>query len=674
MRNEPGRTISGGWKIGARLQMATVVTVVACAAILIAVQVIESRQLYDGRVSLLQSIDDTAQGVAGAYYAEEVAGHLTRAEAQARAADAIRAMRYQGSEYIWINDMTPRMVMHPANPALNGKELSAIADPNGLHLFTAMVDLVKAHGSGIIPYMWPRPGSADPVPKLSYVKEFAPWGWIIGTGLYVDDLDAARHRLALTLTILGIAASALLGGVVWLLGRGVSKPVKALTVATQSLAEGDLDIVIPGQQRGDEIGSMAQALVVLRDAAAARRKLEQDIAREREEKDRRQAAIERHTQDFGSTMVSVMAKLTLTSGTMHKASDAMVEAVARTQERAMVTAQGARESSINLSTVVSAAEEMSASVNEISQQISHVTRAARDASDRVSQTDEKVLHLARAAEQIGTVVGLISDIAGQTNLLALNATIEAARAGEAGKGFAVVASEVKTLAAQTARATDDIGAQVDAIRSATADTVAMVSGVRAAIDQMDEVVAAIAAAVEEQSAATREIAMNAGAVSGSTQSAVQAMEEVCAVVAESDVTSRTVSAEAAEIATTSERMRGEMDQFLKAMANPTDDDRRRYERLAGAGLRAVFRTGPRDGKQVVVKDLSRGGAALISDWAAPAGEAVSIVFDGSKVATAGRVIRAHDGMLALAFAQDPANLALVDQALAMISGGGRRAA
>ena len=201
---------------------------------------------------------------------------------------------------------------------------------------------------------------------------------------------------------------------------------------------------------------MSQALLVLRDAAVARRKLEQEIGEERVAKDRRQAAVERHTQDFGSTIVAVMAELTRSSETMHQASTKMVSAVARTQERAVATAEGARESSMNLSTVVSAAEEMSASVSEISQQITNVTRTAKDATHRVSQTDQKVLRLAQAADQIGTVVGLISDIAAQTNLLALNATIEAARAGEAGKGFAVVASEVKTLAAQTAKATDDI--------------------------------------------------------------------------------------------------------------------------------------------------------------------------------------------------------------------------
>jgi methyl-accepting chemotaxis protein len=660
--------------IGVRLQVATSITLTVFALCLACVQIMESNRLYDARVSLLRSIDQAAVGIAAMYQGEETSGRMTREAAQTLAAAAIKGMRYQGAEYVWINDMRPTMVMHPVKPELNGTDLSGLADPKGLHLFTAMVNLVKAKGEGIVPYLWPRPGAEAAVPKLSYVMGFAPWNWVIGTGVYVDDLDVIKQRLAIALVTIGFVVLALVGSVIWLLGRSVSLPVQALTIVTTSLADGDLEVVIPGQDRGDEVGSMSRALVVLRNAAVMRRTLEKEIAEERAAKDRRQSAVERHTQDFGSTIVAVMAQLTRSSEAMHKASGEMVVSVSHTHEGASKTAEDARKSAMNLATVVSAAEEMAASVNEISQQISHVTRAASESTERVSQTDEKVRGLATAAQQIGAVVGLISDIAAQTNLLALNATIEAARAGEAGKGFSVVAGEVKTLASQTAKATDDIRSQVAAIRAATADAVATVSGVRIAIDQVDQVVNSIAAAMEEQSAATREIAISAQAVSATTQTAVHAMEDVCSIVEASGSASRDVSSEAAEISSTAGRLRFEMEQFLTSMASATADQRRSYERIPGNGLRAIFSSGPNKGASVLVKDMSRSGIALASDWMPDAGESVAVTLGASQTAVSARVIRAEGGTIALAFSQDGANLVLVDEALAALGSGIRRAA
>ena len=212
---------------------------------------------------------------------------------------------------------------------------------------------------------------------------------------------------------------------------------------------------------------------------------------------------------------------------MRATADELSAAISRVHASATQTADGAETSSQNLASVASAAEQMSASVTEISQQVALVTASVREVVERSASTDAKVGNLSRAADRIGDVVQLISSLAGQTNLLALNATIEAARAGDAGKGFAVVASEVKALAAQTARATQDISQQVEAIRGATGEAVAAVRAVGVSIAKVDEVATVIAAAVEQQAATTRNIASSVQTVTHATGEASQAMREVC---------------------------------------------------------------------------------------------------------------------------------------------------
>jgi methyl-accepting chemotaxis protein len=220
---------------------------------------------------------------------------------------------------------------------------------------------------------------------------------------------------------------------------------------------------------------------------------------------------------------------------------------------------------------------MSSSINEISQQVGRATQAASAAAERASVTDTKVGGMAAAADRVGDVVKLITDIANRTNLLALNATIEAARAGEAGKGFAVVAGEVKALATQTAKATDEIGAQIGAIRTATGQAVAAVRDVTTAIGEVNEVATAIAAAVEEQAAATREIGASVQTVTTATQDATRAMQEVSSISELTDASSAKVLSGAADVGRDAETMRGEVMEFLAAMAKTDDEDRRRSE-------------------------------------------------------------------------------------------------
>ena len=486
------------------------------------------------------------------------------------------------------------------------------------------------------------------------------------SAIETETLDgiSATGRLLLVLAagglVLGLAAA-------WLIGGGVSRPVQRMTQAMHRLASGDLETDIPAQDRTDEVGNMAQAMLVFRQNAQEARRLQGEAERVRAAKDRRQAAMDQHTQDFGASATGVMATLVRAAETMRGTADKMSEAAHHTRDTAARTAGGAEGAARSIGMVAAAAEELSASIHEISQQVSRATQAAQEAVERASMTDTKVGGLAEAAERVGDVVRLISDIAGQTNLLALNATIEAARAGDAGKGFAVVAGEVKALAAQTAKATEEIAAQIAAIRGATSEAVSAVREVSTSIGQVSEVAAAIAAAIEQQTATTREIAHNAQSVMTVTQEATQAMQDVSAVSETTGAASEDVKQNADEVGRTAGVLRSELTMFLEAMAKSDEDDRRRYERIPGKDAIATLHAPGRGATRVVINDISRGGIGLRCDWQAAVGAEVEIELPGTDKAVVARMVRSRDGLLALAFRQDAAVLRRVDVALDNIS-------
>ncbi len=444
--------------------------------------------------------------------------------------------------------------------------------------------------------------------------------------------------------------------------RGTISPLRLLTTTMRKLAERDLTVDVFGLTRADEVGGMARAVQVFKDNMKQTEVLTAASIKEQAARDRRQAAMDTHTQDFGASITGVMASLGQFADKMHAAADEMSEAAKRTRASTSDAVEGVNASARDLNSVAVASEQMAASIHEISRQVAHVTTAVHTAVDRASETDFKVAGLATAADRIGDVVRLISDIAGQTNLLALNATIEAARAGEAGKGFAVVASEVKTLATQTARATEQISSQIVAIRTATDEAVGAVRQVGMAISQVESVAAAIAAAVEQQAAATQEISSSVQSVTMATTTSAQSMEQVLKVAEQTSTASRSVLVAADEVGKTSQTLRLEVNDFLSAMKRADNNDRRAYERVPGTGATAFLSLQGSADIQALVQDISRGGVALMCKTRAQAGAEVKVGFvTGEHVL--GRVVRSDGAMVTVAFRQDETSMAIVDRIL-----------
>ena len=301
--------------------------------------------------------------------------------------------------------------------------------------------------------------------------------------------------------------------------RTVVRPLTHLTGAMRRLATGDTGIDIPGLGRHDEIGAMADALGTFRDNAIATRRLEAEQREEQARKEKRQQAIEAHIAGFERSIGDALRMLTTAAGEMRGASESMSGIARRASEQSSAVASAATEASANVQTVAAAAEELSASIGEISRQVAQSVTIAGHAVEESTRTNTTVQGLSEATDRIGEVVKLINDIANQTNLLALNATIEAARAGEAGKGFAVVASEVKTLATQTGKATEEIAGQIGNIQSVAQKAVDAIRSIATVIGQMSEISTSVAAAIDEQGAATQEITRN-------TQEAAKGTEQV----------------------------------------------------------------------------------------------------------------------------------------------------
>jgi len=347
--------------------------------------------------------------------------------------------------------------------------------------------------------------------------------------------------------------------------RLVSVPVKAITAVMARLAGGDLDLELPDADRRDEIGAMAKTVGVFRDNARDARRLGAEQARATAAKAERALRLEALMRRYEDKVGTVITRLTAGAADMRGAVASLTTATDQASQRSVAVSRASEQASANVQTVAIAAEELAASIGAIGRQVQQSAQVAERAVERANLTSGTVSTLAAGVQKIGKVVELISGIASQTNLLALNATIEAARAGEAGKGFAVVASEVKGLATQTAKATDDITAQIAAIQSATRDAVAAIAEIGRIIAEINEVGAGIAAAIEEQDAATKEIARNVQQAASGTHEVSSNIAGVNAAVDDSRRVVGDVQRAADGVTGQSGELRQEFEQFREGV-------------------------------------------------------------------------------------------------------------
>lgn len=349
----------------------------------------------------------------------------------------------------------------------------------------------------------------------------------------------------------------------FVIGRGITRPVQKITSVMGDLAGGNLKVDVPYTGNGDEVGQMARAVEVFKENAIKVEEMrkEQAAAEEHAAQERRKALL-KMADDFESSVMGVVKGVSASATEMQATAKSMSQIAQQTSSQATTVAAAATEASTNVETVASATEELSSSTQEIGARVSEAARVANKASEESARTNEMVRKLAESAGKIGEVVNLINEIASQTNLLALNATIEAARAGEAGKGFAVVASEVKGLANQTAKATEEISAQITGVQAETHAAVGAIKTIADIIDQVRDISASIAAAVEEQGAATREIARNVQQASQGTHDVSNNIVSVTQAASQTGSAAEEVLSAASELSQGSETLRREVENFL----------------------------------------------------------------------------------------------------------------